>query len=43
MADKLLATRGGIPVGKLWAGRFISCTEELKMAFNRAKDCQRIL
>jgi hypothetical protein len=38
MADKLLATRGGTPVDKL-----VSRTEELKMAFNRAKDRQRIL
>jgi hypothetical protein len=38
MADKLLTTRGGIPVGKNWPGRFVSHTEELKMAFNRAKD-----
>jgi DDE superfamily endonuclease len=43
MADKLLTTRGGIPVGKNWPGRFVSRTEELKMAFNRAKDHQRIL
>jgi hypothetical protein len=43
MADKLLAARGGIPVGKNWPDRFVSCTEELKMAFNRAKDRQRIL
>ncbi len=43
MADKLLTTRGGIPVGKNWPGRFVSRTEELKMAFNRAKDRQRIL
>ena len=43
MADKLLTTRGGILVGKNWPGRFVSRTEELKMAFNRAKDYQRIL
>ena len=43
MADKLLAVRGGTPVGKLWSGRFVSRTKELKMAFNRAKDHQRIL
>ena len=38
MADKLLAARGGTSVGKNWPGRFVSRTEELKMAFNRAKD-----
>jgi hypothetical protein len=39
MADKLLAARGGTLVGKNWPRRFVSRTEELKMAFNRAKDC----
>jgi RecB family endonuclease NucS len=43
MADKLLAARGGTSVGKNWPGRFVSRTEELKMAFNRAKDRQRVL
>jgi hypothetical protein len=43
MADKLLAARGGTPVGKNWPYRFVSRTEELKMVFNRAKDRQRIL
>ena len=43
IADKLLAVRGGTPVGKNWAERFVQRTEELKMAFNRAKDRQRIL
>ena len=43
IADKLLAVRGGTPVGKNWAERFVSRTGELKMAFNRAKDCQRAL
>jgi hypothetical protein len=43
MADKLLAERGGIPVGQRWPSRFVSRTEEVKMAFNRAKDRQRIL
>ena len=42
MADKLLAVRGGQPVGKRWAERFITRSDELKMAFNRAKDRQRI-
>jgi hypothetical protein len=43
MADKLLAVRGGGPVGKRWAERFVTRSDELKMAFNRAKDRQRIL
>jgi len=43
MADKLLAVRGGKPVGKHWAERFVTRSAELKMAFNRAKDRQRIL
>jgi hypothetical protein len=37
MADKLLAARGGEPVGKRWAARLVTRSEELKMAFNRAK------
>jgi hypothetical protein len=43
MADKLLAIRGGKPVGKCWPDRFVTRSAELKMAFNRAKDRQRIL
>jgi hypothetical protein len=43
MADKLLGVRGGKPVGKCWAERFVTRSAELKMAFNRAKDRQRIL
>jgi hypothetical protein len=43
MADKVLGVRGGKPVGKHWAERFVTRSDELKMAFNRAKDCQRIL
>ena len=43
MADKLLGIRGGEPVGKNWAERFVTRSDELKMAFNRAKDRQRIL
>ena len=34
MADKLLATRGGQPVGKRWAQRLVTRSDELKMAFN---------
>ena len=43
MADKLLAIRGGQPVGKNWPARFVERTDELKTAYNRAKDRQRIL
>ena len=43
MADKLLATRGEERVGKNWAPRFVTRSDKLKMAFNRAKDRQRIL
>ena len=43
IADKLLAARGAKPVGKCWAERFITRLDELKMAFNQAKDRQRIL
>jgi hypothetical protein len=43
MADKLLAIRGGKPVGKCWPDRFVTRSAELKMAFNQAKDRQRIL
>ena len=43
MADKLLAARGGEPVGKKWVDRFITRSDKLKMTFNRAKDRQRIV
>lgn len=43
MADKLLGARGGEPVGKRWAERFVTRSDELKMAFNRAKDRQTLL
>ena len=43
MADKILGVRGGQPVGKNWAERLVTRSDELKMAFNRAKDRQRIL
>jgi hypothetical protein len=32
MADKLLAVRGGEPVGKCWAERFVTHSAELKQA-----------
>ena len=43
MANKVLSVRGGEPVGKHWAERFVTRSDELKIAFNRAKDRQRIL
>jgi hypothetical protein len=43
MAEKVLSVRGGEPVGKHWAARFVTRQPTLKMAFNRAKDRQRIL
>jgi hypothetical protein len=43
MANKLLGVWGGEPVGKHWAECFVTRSDELKMAFNQAKDCQRIL
>ena len=43
MADKLLDVRGGEPVGKCWAKRLVTRADELKTAFNRAKDRQRSL
>jgi hypothetical protein len=36
MADKVLGVRNGQPVGKHWAKRFVTCSDKLKMAFNRA-------
>jgi hypothetical protein len=38
ITDKVLGTRGGEPVGKHWAERFVTRSDKLKMAFNRAKD-----
>ena len=43
MANKLLGVRGGEPVGKHQAERFVTRSDRLKIAFNRAKDRQRIL
>jgi hypothetical protein len=43
MANKVLGVRGGEPVGRHWAERFVTRSDQLKMAFNRAKDRQRIL
>jgi hypothetical protein len=41
MADRLLAARGGEPVGKNWPKRLVARTPSLKMMFARAKDRQR--
>jgi len=43
MADKVLDVRGGELVGRHWAERFVTRSDKLKMAFNRAKDRHRIL
>ena len=43
MADKILAVRGGEPVGKNWPNYFMARSAKLKIAFNRVKDRQRIL
>jgi hypothetical protein len=43
MAEKLLAERSSKLVGKNWAARFVTRLSKLKIAFNRAKDRQRIL
>jgi len=42
IANKILAERGAEPVGKCWVDRFVAREGRLKMAFNRAKDIQRI-
>ena len=42
MANKLLGARGGEPVGKNQVERFVTRSDKLKMAFNQAKDRQRI-
>ena len=34
IADKLLGVRGGKPVGKCWAERFVTRSDALKIAFN---------
>ncbi|KAJ8118479.1 hypothetical protein OPT61_g560 [Boeremia exigua] len=43
MADKILSVHGGQPVSKNWAERLVTRSDKLKMAFNQAKDRQRIL
>ena len=34
MADKVLGVRGGEPVSKHWAERFVTRSAKLKIAFN---------
>jgi hypothetical protein len=43
MADKLLAARGGSPVGRDWPRNFVKRTDSLTTRFNRAYDRQRAL
>ena len=43
MANLLLASRGGKPVGKHWAKRFINAQPSLKTKFSRPYDYQRAL
>jgi hypothetical protein len=43
MANKLLGVHDGELVGKHWAKRFVMHLDKLKMAFNQANNCQRIL
>ena len=43
MANLLLESRGGKPVGKHWARRFIDAQPALKTKFNRRYDYQRAL
>ena len=42
MANKLLGAWGGELVGKCWVERFITYLDKLKIAFNQAKNHQRI-
>ena len=41
MAEKLLRERDGEPLGKCWAERFVTRTDDLRTAFSQAKDRQR--
>ena len=43
MANLILESRGGNPVGKLWAHRFVQRQPDLKTRFNRVYDFQRAL
>jgi hypothetical protein len=43
MMDKLLGVCSGEPVGKHWVERLVAHSAELKLAFNQAKNMQRIL
>jgi RecB family endonuclease NucS len=43
MANLLLASRDGKPVGKHWARRFVDAQPSLKTKFNRPYDYQRAI
>jgi hypothetical protein len=43
MADKLLGVRGGEPVGKHWAERFVTRSDELKIGRGYCRRIQRQL
>jgi hypothetical protein len=43
MADKVLGVHGSEPVGKHWAEGYVTRSNKLQMAFNRAKGRQKIL
>jgi hypothetical protein len=43
IADKLLGVRGSKPISKHWVERLVTRSDELKTAFDRAKDRQRML
>lgn len=43
MANLLLKSRDGVPVGKLWVRRFIDYILSLKVKFIRGYDYQRAL
>lgn len=42
MTEELLRVRGGQPLGKNCPERFVARSDELRTAFNRAKDRQRM-
>jgi helix-turn-helix, Psq domain/Tc5 transposase DNA-binding domain len=43
MANNILASRHGPPIGKLWAHRLVKRTPELKTRFSRSYNYQRAL
>jgi hypothetical protein len=42
MARKIVVPQDGLPIGKNWARRFVTRSDELRMAFNRSRDHQRM-